>query len=283
MPSWDSALYLKFNRERTQPSRDLAARIELAAPARAIDLGCGPGNSTAVLAQRWPGAAITGLDSSAAMLAQARAQFPQGNWIEGDIAHWARAADAPRLAGPAMTPPAAGEAAGETAGEGDRFEVVFSNAALQWVPDHLPLLPRLLGRVAPGGALALQVPANLDAPPHRVLRELAASAAWREFFVTPPRAWHVHAPEAYYDVLARHAARIDLWTTEYFHVLENLDGVVEWYRGTGLRPWLEALPDEATRARFLGAYRARLVPYFGARVDGRVLFPFRRLFVIAYK
>ena len=276
MPSWDSALYLKFERERTQPSVDLAARVEITAPARVIDLGCGPGNSTAVVARRWPGAAIAGLDSSAAMLARAHEQFPQWRWIEGDIAAWARTGGAARTTDPAG-PPTADSAAAEA------FDVIFSNAALQWVPDHLRLLPRLMQRVAPGGALALQVPANLDAPPHRVMRELAASPAWRGFFVPPPREWHVHAPESYYDALVPQARRIDLWTTEYMHVLESLDGVIEWYRGTGLRPWLEALPDDTARERFLGSYRARLVPYFPERADGRVLFPFRRLFVVAYR
>ena len=256
MPTWDSAQYLRFANERTQPAIDLAARVAIESPARVIDLGCGPGNSTAVAARRWPGAAITGLDSSAAMLTAAQKEFPHGNWITGDIATWR--ADAP-------------------------FDIVFSNAALQWVPAHKTHLPRLLEQVAPGGALALQMPANFDAPPHRLMRELAASPNWRTHFATPPREWHVHPPEFYFDVLAPRATRIELWTTDYFHILDSIDGIIEWYRGTGLRPWLDALPDEATRTRFIGAYRARLVPYFPSRADGRVLFPFRRLFVIAYR
>jgi trans-aconitate 2-methyltransferase len=256
MPSWDSAQYLRFANERTQPAIDLAARVAVDAPARIIDLGCGPGNSTAVVARRWPGATLTGLDSSAAMLAAAKKEGPQTIWIEGDIARWQP--DAP-------------------------FDVTFSNAALHWVPDHRREFPRLLTHVAPGGALAVQMPANLDAPPQRLMRELAASAAWRSHFSTPPREWHVHAPEFYYDVLAPHARRVELWYTDYHHVLDGLDGIIEWYRGTGLRPWLDALPDDTTRTSFLGAYRARLVPYFPTRADGRVLFPFRRLFVIAYR
>lgn len=254
MPSWNSDQYLKFARERTQPALDLAARVNIDSPARVIDLGCGPGNSTAVLAQRWPGAALAGLDNSAAMLATARKDLPAANWIEGDIARWC--ADNP-------------------------FDVVFSNAALQWVPDHRREFPRLLQQVAPDGALAVQMPANFDAPPHRLMRELATSPTWRGHFSTLPREWHVHPPEFYYDILAPHAARVELWTTDYFHVLDGLDGIVEWYRGTGLRPWLDALPDDATRTNFLGAYRARLVPYFPERAGGKVLFPFRRLFVIA--
>jgi trans-aconitate 2-methyltransferase len=256
VPSWNSDQYLKFANERTQPAIDLAARIELDAPARVIDLGCGPGNSTNVVARRWPLAAVTGIDNSAAMLAAAQRGFPKQTWLQGDIARWQP--EAP-------------------------FDVVFSNAALQWVSDHRREFPRLLTHVATGGALAVQMPANLDAPPHRLMRELATSSAWREHFRSPPREWHVHPPEFYYDVLAPHATRVELWTTDYHHVLEGLDGIIEWYRGTGLRPWLDALPDDATRAAFLGAYRAQLVPYFPVRADGRVLFPFRRLFVIAYR
>jgi trans-aconitate 2-methyltransferase len=256
VPSWNSDQYLKFANERTQPAIDLAARVGVDTPARVIDLGCGPGNSTRVVARRWPLATVTGIDSSAAMLAAARKEFPEQTWLQSDIAHWQP-----------ETP----------------FDVVFSNAALQWVPDHRREFPRLLTQVAAGGALAVQMPANFDAPPHRLMRELATSSAWREHFRVLPREWHVHPPEFYYDVLAPHAKRVELWSTDYHHVLEGLDGIIEWYRGTGLRPWLDALPDDATRTAFLGAYRARLVPYFPVRADGRVLFPFRRLFVIAYR
>ena len=256
MPTWNSEQYLKFGRERTQPAIDLALRVEVAAPQRVVDLGCGPGNSTEVVARRWPGAALTGLDSSGAMLETARKNLPAATWVLGDIAMWR--AEQP-------------------------VDVIFSNAALQWVPDHRREFPRLLQQVAPGGALAVQMPANLDSPAQRLIRELADSAAWRAQFKSPPASWHVHPPEFYYDSLAPHAKRIDLWSTEYLHVLEGLDGIVEWYRGTALRSWLEALPDEATRTQFLGAYRARLVAYYPERAQGRVLFPFRRLFVIAYR
>jgi trans-aconitate 2-methyltransferase len=256
MPTWNSDLYLKFARERTQPAIDLAARIAIEAPARVIDLGCGPGNSTAVLARRWPGARLTGLDNSAAMLAGARQALPRCTWLEGDIGTWE--ADEP-------------------------FDVVFSNAALQWVPDHAVTFARLLAAVAPGGALAVQVPGNFDAPPHRLMRELASAAEWRTEFRHPPREWFAHPAEFYYDLYAPRAKNLELWTTEYLHVLDGVDGIVEWYRGTGLRPWLDALPGEAARSRFLADYRARLLPYFPPRADGRVLFPFRRLFVIAYR
>lgn len=258
MPGWNSDQYLKFASQRTQPAVDLAVRVALESPARVIDLGCGPGNSTAVLARRWPQAQVTGLDNSAAMLTAARKDFPGLQWIESDIAGW--------RADPAAAP-----------------QVIFSNAALQWVPDHRREFPRLFAQVVSGGALAVQMPANLDAPPHRIMREVSALPSWRQYFATPPREWHVHPADFYYDLLAPHAKRLDMWSTEYLHVLDGIDGIIEWYRGTGLRPWLEALPDEASREKFLGAYRARLVAYFSPRVDGKVLFPFRRLFLIAYR
>jgi trans-aconitate 2-methyltransferase len=259
MPTWNSDQYLKFANERTQPAVDLAARVDVAAPQRAIDLGCGPGNSTAVLANRWPAAKLAGLDNSAAMLVSARKNLPAAQWIEGDITTWT-----------------AGAAAAS-------FDVVFANASLHWVPAHTIILPQLLAAVAPGGALAFQVPANFDAPPHRLMRELGSSEAWRPHFAPPPREWHAHTPEFYYDTLAPLAARVELWSTDYIHVLTGVDGIVEWYRGTGLRPWLDALPDEPTRNRFLADYRALLAPHFPSRSDGRILFPFRRLFVITYR
>jgi trans-aconitate 2-methyltransferase len=256
MPTWNSDQYLKFGGERTQPAVDLAARIALEAPKRIVDLGCGPGNSTAVVARRWPQARVGGVDSSAAMLGTARKDYPQWEWSAGDIGTWR--SDTP-------------------------FDVVFSNAALQWVPDHARVFPHLLAQVAPGGALAFQVPANLDSPPQRLIREVAQSAPWRAHFATPPRDWFVHPVEFYYDTLAPHATRLDLWVTEYQHILPGVDGIIEWYRGTGLRPWLDVLPDDDARTLFLAAYRARLAPYFPARTDGKILFPFRRLFAIAYR
>jgi trans-aconitate 2-methyltransferase len=254
--SWDSAQYLRFAEERTRPCRDLAARVALSAPARIADLGCGPGNSTAVLAERWPSASLTGVDSAPDMLARARRDHPGFTWEEGDIGSWA--------------PPRP-------------FDLVFSNAALQWVPDHASLLPRLLGHVASGGALAVQMPGNFDAPAHRLMRELAASPGWRRDFPEPVREWHVHEIPEYYDMLAGHAARLDLWSTEYLHVLDCAAAVAEWYKGTGLRPFLDALPDAARRERFMADYTARLDEAFTPRPDGRVLFPFRRVFLVAYR
>jgi trans-aconitate 2-methyltransferase len=256
---WNPHQYLKFADERTQPCRDLAARIAVAGVRRVIDLGCGPGNSTAVLRDRWPDAEFTGLDSSAEMIERARREYPQRRWIAGDISEWAAAGDG-------------------------QFDVVFSNAALQWVDDHASLYPRLLSRVAPGGALATQIPGNIDALPHRLMRDTAASPAWSRWF--PPgrvREWHHHEMEFYYDALAPAAARLDIWATEYLHVLPNAEAIVEWYRATGLRPFLEALETDAGRQRFMADYLERLRPHFVPRAAGGVLFPFRRIFLIAYR
>ena len=261
MKIWDSGQYLRFAGERTRPCRDLAAQVALQGggpgPLRIADLGCGPGNSTAVLAERWPQAEITGLDSSAEMLAQARKDHSRSalRWEETDIASWRPAAP---------------------------YDLVFSNAALQWVGDHAALFPRLLQAVAPGGALAVQMPGNYDAPAHVEMRELAASTPWRVFFPKPVREWYVHEAPFYYDLLAPLAARLDLWATEYVHVLESPAAIGEWYRGTGLRPFLAALPDAARRERFVADYVEQIAEIHRPQRDGRVLFPFRHLFLVAY-
>jgi len=254
VPTWDSSQYLQFADERTRPCRELATRIALGTPRRIVDLGCGPGNSTAVLAQRWPEAVIEGVDNSPNMIATAQKDYPAQKWTTADIATW--------------TAPAP-------------CDLVFSNAALQWVGDHATVFPHLARQVAPGGALAVQVPANIEAPAHRLMRELAQSAAWRDHFPRLPREWFVQEPAFYYDALAPLMDRLDLWTTEYIHVMENAQAIVEWYKGSGLRPFLDALPA-ADQPRFLADYGALIATEFPARSDGRVLFPFLRLFVIAY-
>ena len=259
MSGWNPSQYLKFAAERTQPCRDLVVRIEVVNPRRVIDLGCGPGNSTAVLRERWPDAEFTGLDSSAEMIERARRECPSQRWIAGDIARWTAAGDG-------------------------QFDVVFSNAAMQWVDDHATVYPRLLSRVAPGGALAIQIPGNIDALPHRLMREVAASPAWS--CSLPPEKvheWHHHEMEFYYDTLAPAAARLDLWATEYLHILPDAEAIVEWYRGTGMRPFLEVLETDAERQRFTTDYLASLRPHFPPRPAGGVLFPFRRIFLIAYQ
>jgi trans-aconitate 2-methyltransferase len=259
MPTWDAEQYLRFNDERTRPCRELAARIATAAPSRAIDLGCGPGNSTAILAERWPKAELTGLDSSQEMIAAARRAKPDGVWRMGDITTWA----------------------GE---DGQAYDIVFSNAALQWVENHAVVFPRLLGRVAPGGALAIQMPGNFDAPAHCLMRELAQSPRWRDRFPSRGvREWHVHDLGKYYDILAAVAVAVDIWQTEYLHIMADAAAIVDWYKGTGLRPFLDALDTEDQKADFTAQYLEGIRYAYPVRSDGRIIFPFRRLFLIAYQ
>ncbi len=257
MPSWAPQEYLQFENERTRPSRDLVARISVDHARAVIDLGCGPGNSTAVLAERWPLAKITGLDNSAAMLERARQHFPQHEWISGDIGEWAASTDAD-------------------------YDIVFSNAALQWVAGHQTLYPRLLAHVRSGGVLAVQSPANMNAPAHKIMRDLAASPKWKDHFGHGNvREWHVHDAGFYYDVLSPAARNLDIWETEYMHVMPDTRAIAEWYKGTGLRPFLDALSGDECRDQFMQDYEAALREAYTVRTDGRVLFPFRRLFLIA--
>lgn len=258
MPTWNAQQYMKFGDERTQPCRDLAVRVNVDAPRRVIDLGCGPGNSTAIAAQRWPQAQITGLDSSPEMIDTARQERPDGTWVVGEIASW-------------------------SATNEREFDIIFSNAAIQWVQDHAALLPRLFHRVAPGGALAIQIPANYDGPAHRLMRELAASPPWRAWFPDGSiREWFSHDADFYYDLLAPLSARLDLWETDYIHILPDARAIVEWYKGTGLRPFLDALPQER-REPFMAEYLQLIRGAYPPRADRKVLFPFRRLFMIAYQ
>jgi len=252
--TWDSAAYLRFGDERTRPAADLAARVRVKDPATVVDLGCGPGNSTRIVCERWPHAHVSGVDSSPEMIATARRDRPDLDWQEGDIATWAPAAPA---------------------------DVVFSNAALQWLPDHVPLVRRLFGVVASGGALAFQIPCDAYSPVREVLREVADDPAWRERMVAARTALTMEPPAVYYDALAGRAVRIDLWETEYFHVLDGPPAIVEWMASTGMRPYLAPLTD-AERARYRERVLARVADEYPARADGRVLFPFRRLFLIAY-
>lgn len=249
MTTWNPDLYLKFGGERTRAAADLLARVPVTAPARVIDLGCGPGNSTALLRARWPGADITGLDNDPAMLVTARASDPGVRWVEGDAAVWT--ADGP-------------------------YDVVFSNAALHWLPDQTGVLHRWFRAVASGGTLAVQLPVvHPRAPLHRLVGEVA------EAFGVADSGAVCHTREFYYDALAPHAAAIDLWKTEYAHAMDGPDAVLAWLKGARLRPMLAALPDDETRGRFEAELRERLAAAYPPRADGRVLFPFPRLFFVA--
>ena len=256
MSDWNPELYLKFERERTQPVKDLVARIELPDPARIIDLGSGPGNSTSVLRTRWPKASIMGLDRSPAMIAEARRTCPDLEWIQGDIG-----ADLSHLGS---------------------FDLVFANASLQWLPDHRQLLPRLFGLVRRGGALAAQIPKFADMPVARVLQEVTQLPEYGARFTGFDAGWVASEASQYYDVLCGASRAIDLWLTHYHHVLDNHPAVIEFLKPAALRPYLDRLPEDH-RAGFTAQVLARIQKQYPAQCDGRVLFIFKRLFLIAYK
>lgn len=259
MPTWNAEQYLKFGDERAQPCRDLIARIALRGPRTIVDLGSGPGNSAAMLAERWPDAEITGIDNSDEMIAAARKAYPAGKWQRGEISNWALQ--------DSINP-----------------DLVLANASLQWLPDHGKLFPRILSRIAPGGAFAAQMPANLEAPAMQLPRQMAASQGWRRWF---PKGfvdnWMVQEPAFYYEALSEVAGKLDIWETRYTHVFADAGAIVEWYKGSGLRPFLEAIGEAKDRAKFLEEYLAGLRHYYPPQRDGKVLFPFRRLFLVAYR
>jgi trans-aconitate 2-methyltransferase len=256
MPTWDPGVYLHFANQRTQPAIDLIARVRLTNPARVIDLGCGPGNSTAVLRQRWPDADIIGLDSSADMLTAAAQSHPAGKWILADAAAWQ--ADLP-------------------------FDLVFSNAALQWIPNHPALFTHLMAQVAPSGALAVQVPAHYSSPLHQVTLEVTNNPAWRQLMDEPQHALTYKTPAGYYAVLQPLAHEVDLWETEYYHIVDDPQAIVTWFRGTGLRPFLAALETDEQRRHFEQLILEGYTRAYPPQADGRILFPFRRLFMVAYR
>lgn len=251
--AWDPAQYLKFADHRLRPALDLLARIDTDAPSHVVDLGCGAGNVTAVLAGRWPAATVTGIDPSASMLERARTEHPELRFETADAAAW--------VAEPAV-------------------DVLYSNAALHWLGDHDTLFPRLFEQVAPGGWLAVQMPRNFGAPSHTSVAAAAEDGPWgdriRALLAPPP----VDEPAAYVARLAPLASHLDVWETEYMQILEGENPVAEWTKGTWLRPFLDAL-EEPGRSGFEAAYRKRVAAAYPPLPDGRTLFPFRRLFLVA--
>ena len=253
--SWSAAQYGKFEQERTRPARDLVASIPNHEALSAADIGCGPGNSTEVLRQRYSKARIVGLDSSPDMIAAARQRLPDVAFTVRDILEW-------RDEGP--------------------FDVILANAALQWIPDHTTLIPALIAKLGAGGSLAVQMPDNLDEPSHRLMREIAAAGPWAERLADAAKARaERHAPEWYIRLLSAHALRVDVWSTTYFHPLAGgAHAVVEWLKATGLRPFLDPL-DAAGREDFLARYEFAIGKAYPAQADGTVLLPFPRLFFVA--
>ena len=257
MHSWDPDRYLTYADERGRPFVELLARVAAERPESVVDLGCGPGNLTALLVERWPEARVVGLDSSAEMIEKAAATTPAVEFRVADLRDWAAAS-------------------------GEKVDVLVSNATLQWVPGHLDLLPHLVDRVAPGGWLAFQVPGNFGEPSHTIRTELAAETPYARALerhaagVAVPSSYD---PAVYLDALQELGCEVDAWETTYLHVLQGEDPVFTWVSGTGARPTLQALPD-GLRERFEAEFKRRLRAAYPARPTGVVL-PFRRIFVVA--
>jgi trans-aconitate 2-methyltransferase len=232
---------------------DLVQRVPVEEPVRVVDLGCGTGNVTALLRRRWPAARVTGVDSSPAMLEQARASDGDVEWRQADVATWA--------------PPAP-------------VDVLFSNATLHWIDDHARLFPRLVTLVAPGGALAVQMPRNFGEPSHTSIHDTVREGPWHARLAPLIRPEPTKPPAYYWDVLAPHVASLDVWETVYTQALTGDNPVADFVKGSWLKPFLDAL-DGAERAAFEAAYRARVARAYPPRGDGTTLFPFRRLFIVA--
>jgi len=256
MADWSAEQYLKFEDERTRPARDLLAQIPIVDARKVVDIGCGPGNSTELLVKRWPQASVTGVDTSASMLRQARERLPGHTFVEANIAHWA-----PR----------------------ENTDVLFANAIFQWVPGHLKQLQRLLGALPAGGVLAVQMPDNLDESIHVLMREVAHQEPWRQRLAETARVRdNLPKPGAYYDALKPLCSRIEIWHTIYNHVLDDAAAVVEWVKGTGLRPFIDPL-DSPERKQYLAEYTARIAGSYLPQADGKVLLRFPRIFIVAVR
>jgi len=253
-PDWDAAQYLRFEDERTRPPADLLARVPLNAPKRCIDLGCGPGNSTELVAQRFPEALTEGLDSSPDMLEKARKRLPALSFVLGDVNSWSDAAG---------------------------YDLIFANAVLQWLPDHEGLFPRLARSLKPGGCLAVQMPNNLSEPSHVAMREVAAEGPWAERIAdAKAERSAIGSFGDYRRWLIEAGCRVDIWQTTYVHALSGLDAIAEWFKSTGLKPYLDRLAGEEREA-FIARYLERIAPAYPLESDGKVLLRFPRLFIVA--
>ncbi|CAI8851144.1 Trans-aconitate 2-methyltransferase [Pseudomonas sp. IT-P12] len=253
--TWSAKQYVAFEDERTRPARDLLAALPPGDVRSAIDIGCGPGNSTQLLVERFSGATVRGVDSSADMIEAARQRLPQVQFDTVDIGSW-------NDSGP--------------------FDVIFANAVLQWLPDHDTLLPSLVARLTEGGSLAIQMPDTLNQPSHRLMHEVAAAGPWAgKLADAAGQRTDIASASDYYSMLKPHCSRVDVWLTTYHHPLaQGVSGVVEWFKGSGLRPFLQPLND-TEKTQFLEQYLAAVEQAYPVLPDGSVLLPFPRLFIVA--
>jgi len=250
MATWNAQTYLKFSGERLRPALDLMAQIPLEAPQTIIDLGCGPGNVTHILSERWAGADISGVDSSSNMLEKAAVTYPSLTWKQEDVATW-QADVAP--------------------------DILYSNACLHWLDDHETLFPKLLKQVKPQGVLAVQMPNNFAAMTHQAIRDVLG-----ENHPLSPK-YPVHEARDYYDWLNNECTSLNIWETTYMHILEGENPIADWTKGAALRPVLDGLSDEAERAEFEAKYRALILDAYPKSANGKTVLPFKRLFMVAVR
>ena len=248
MADWNPSLYLQYGAERTRPAMELLARVALEDVTDVVDLGCGPGNSTALLRQRWPSAQITGVDVSPAMLEQARVALPECQFVEMDIGKY-------RPAHP--------------------LSVIFANASLQWVPNHYELLPHLVSLLKMNGVLAIQMPDNTMEPTHVAMREVAYEQGY------PDRSRDaLPGVHAYYDILTDAGCDVDIWRTTYYHKMSSHQAIIDWVSATGLRPWLQDL-SQNEQINYLSRYEELLEQQYPLQENGQILLAFPRLFIVA--
>ena len=256
MNKWNAEQYVKFIKERTQPAVDLENRIAVSQPREIIDIGCGPGNSTRILAEKFPSAHIIGADNSREMIDTAKAQNSSLDFILFDAS-----ADFGKL--------------------DKKFDVVFSNACIQWVPDHSRLITNMMSILKDGGVLAVQTPMNYREPIHLIIQELVSGTKWRDRFKNP-RIFYNLAPEEYFDLLAESAVDFSVWETVYCHRMPSHESIIEWYKGTGLRPYLEAL-SRAEAEEFENDVLSEIKKAYPLQKNGEIIFRFPRFFFTAVK
>jgi trans-aconitate 2-methyltransferase len=251
---WNPGLYLKYRKERNQPPMDLISKIGLEDPGSILDVGCGPGNSTIILARRWPGSKVVGIDSSPSMIEKARNNYPDMEW---------RLADALRDDIPGI------------------FDLVFSNAAIQWIPEHYTLLKKFKSILTKKGILAVQLPLFFDMPVGKALLRISSKSRWAKYTENVTDIFTIHSPSEYYDLLTGLFSSVEIWETHYFHVMDSHDSIIEMISSTGLRPYLERLENDSDKKAFKEEVADAVAEDYRLQKDGMVLFPFNRLFFIA--
>ncbi|WP_321421117.1 methyltransferase domain-containing protein [uncultured Methanobacterium sp.] len=253
---WNPELYLKFNEERTQPAKDLAARINIENPGKIMDVGCGPGNSTHVLSSRWPESELVGIDSSASMIESAKKNYPDIKW---------RIEDATKM---------------ETE---EKYDIIFSNATIQWILDQEKLISDLVGMLEIGGALAVQVPMYHTMPASQAIESVSLTGIWKELTRGASDAFTFHSSDHYYHILSSQVKSINMWQTSYFHIMPSHENIVEMLKSTGMRKFLDMLDSREEKLEFEKDVLKEIKKAYPSQKDGNVLFPFKRLFFIGYK